>query len=261
MERIGGEVERELGAERKPRCDPARRAHRRLAGRRSATRSRGKPGRSGSRRDGTLHVAAASSTWAHELDLLQDAILDGLRARLGDAAPHEGEVRGRPDPGAADARRRRRDRSRFRPIADVPPEIAVRGSRGGLGDRRSGAPRARRAGGSSEPGRGPGPAATSDTLTRPRNMAICRAFLMAEAAYTAKDITVLEGLEPGPSTTRDVHRVDGLAWPASPRLRGGRQRGRRGARGPKRPRRRHDPSGQLGDRSRRRRGHPGRRDR
>ena len=27
-------------------------------------------------------------------------------------------------------------------------------------------------------------------------MAICRAFLMAEAAYTAKDITVLEGLEP-----------------------------------------------------------------
>src|SRR6187200_1540631 len=27
-------------------------------------------------------------------------------------------------------------------------------------------------------------------------MAICRAFFMAEAAYTAKDITVLEGLEP-----------------------------------------------------------------
>src|SRR6187401_2759951 len=27
-------------------------------------------------------------------------------------------------------------------------------------------------------------------------MAICRAFLMAEAAYTAKDITVLEGLDP-----------------------------------------------------------------
>src|SRR5207249_12227528 len=29
-----------------------------------------------------------------------------------------------------------------------------------------------------------------------RKRAICRAFLMAEAAYTAKDITVLEGLEP-----------------------------------------------------------------
>src|SRR4029079_4005445 len=43
---------------------------------------------------------------------------------------------------------------------------------------------------------GPGPTATSDTLLLPRNMAICRAFLMAEAAYTAKDITVLEGLDP-----------------------------------------------------------------
>src|SRR5262249_25191572 len=42
----------------------------------------------------------------------------------------------------------------------------------------------------------PGPAARSGRLTQPRNMAICRAFLMAEAAYTAKDITVLEGLEP-----------------------------------------------------------------
>jgi Dna[CI] antecedent, DciA len=38
-------------------------------------------------RDGTLHVAVASSTWAHELDLLQDAILDGLRARLAEATP------------------------------------------------------------------------------------------------------------------------------------------------------------------------------
>ena len=38
-------------------------------------------------RDGTLHVAVASSTWAHELDLLRDAILDGLRARLADATP------------------------------------------------------------------------------------------------------------------------------------------------------------------------------
>src|SRR6266446_1320085 len=30
----------------------------------------------------------------------------------------------------------------------------------------------------------------------PRNRGICRAFFMAEASYTAKDITVLEGLEP-----------------------------------------------------------------
>ena len=38
-------------------------------------------------RDGTLHVAAASATWAHELDLLRETILDGLSARLGDTAP------------------------------------------------------------------------------------------------------------------------------------------------------------------------------
>src|SRR3990170_7281259 len=44
--------------------------------------------------------------------------------------------------------------------------------------------------------RGPAPAAISGRLVRARKMAICRAFLMAEAAYTAKDITVLEGLEP-----------------------------------------------------------------
>lgn len=36
---------------------------------------------------GTLHVATASATWAHELDLLQTEILDGLRAHLGEAAP------------------------------------------------------------------------------------------------------------------------------------------------------------------------------
>ena len=36
----------------------------------------------------------------------------------------------------------------------------------------------------------------SDTLFSARKEAICRAFLMAETAYTAKDITVLEGLEP-----------------------------------------------------------------
>ena len=36
---------------------------------------------------GTLHVATASATWAHELDLLQTEVLEGLRARLGDAAP------------------------------------------------------------------------------------------------------------------------------------------------------------------------------
>jgi len=38
-------------------------------------------------RDGTLHVATASATWAHELDLLQDTILEAFRARMGDRAP------------------------------------------------------------------------------------------------------------------------------------------------------------------------------
>jgi hypothetical protein len=38
-------------------------------------------------RDGTLHVAAVSATWAHELDLLQSTILDGLKGLLGEAAP------------------------------------------------------------------------------------------------------------------------------------------------------------------------------
>ena len=38
-------------------------------------------------RDGTLHVATASATWAHELDLLGAEILARLVERLGDDAP------------------------------------------------------------------------------------------------------------------------------------------------------------------------------
>jgi hypothetical protein len=38
-------------------------------------------------RDGTLHVATASSTWAHELGFLSDEILERLRAQLGADAP------------------------------------------------------------------------------------------------------------------------------------------------------------------------------
>jgi hypothetical protein len=38
-------------------------------------------------RDGTLHVAAASSTWAFELAQLEPKLLDRLRAALGAAAP------------------------------------------------------------------------------------------------------------------------------------------------------------------------------
>jgi hypothetical protein len=38
-------------------------------------------------RDGTLHVAAESATWANELSLLQDEVLAALAVRLGDQAP------------------------------------------------------------------------------------------------------------------------------------------------------------------------------
>ena len=38
-------------------------------------------------RDGTLHVATASATWANELAFLADEIVDRLRARLGAEAP------------------------------------------------------------------------------------------------------------------------------------------------------------------------------
>ena len=67
-------------------------------------------------------AVASSATWAHELDLLQDAILDGLRARLGDATPPARAVRGRPDPGAAERRSKTLRPSNDPPI-EVPPEI------------------------------------------------------------------------------------------------------------------------------------------
>ena len=38
-------------------------------------------------RDGTLHVAAASATWANELSFLQDEILAALRTKLADESP------------------------------------------------------------------------------------------------------------------------------------------------------------------------------
>src|ERR671935_1536888 len=44
--------------------------------------------------------------------------------------------------------------------------------------------------------REPDPAAPSDRLQVAQKCCTCRAFLMAKGSYTAKDITVLEGLEP-----------------------------------------------------------------
>jgi hypothetical protein len=47
-------------------------------------------------RDGTLHVAAASSTWAFELQQLEPEIVERLRAVLGGSAP--GRLRFAPGP-------------------------------------------------------------------------------------------------------------------------------------------------------------------
>jgi hypothetical protein len=73
-------------------------------------------------RDGTLHVATASATWSHELDLLQGTILEGLRARLGDAAPTK--VRFAPGPIPEPATVREPPGAVPPTPPDVPPEIA-----------------------------------------------------------------------------------------------------------------------------------------
>jgi Dna[CI] antecedent, DciA len=86
MERIGGEIDRELARSGSRDAIPLAAitaAWPAAVG--AAVARQAWPLRLG--RDGTLHVAVASSTWAHELDLLQDAILDGLRARLADSTP------------------------------------------------------------------------------------------------------------------------------------------------------------------------------
>jgi predicted nucleic acid-binding Zn ribbon protein len=40
-----------------------------------------------SERDGTLTIECADAVWAQELDLMQDQLLERLRAELGDRAP------------------------------------------------------------------------------------------------------------------------------------------------------------------------------
>lgn len=86
MERIGGEVERELARGGSRDAIPLARlteAWPDTVG--EAIARQAWPLRI--TRDGTLHVATASATWANELMLLSSDILERLRDRLGPEAP------------------------------------------------------------------------------------------------------------------------------------------------------------------------------
>jgi hypothetical protein len=86
MERIGREVERELGRGGSRDAIPLAAltsAWPEVVG--DAVARHAWPLRIA--RDGTLHVATASATWAQELGFLSDEILERLRAQLGPDAP------------------------------------------------------------------------------------------------------------------------------------------------------------------------------
>jgi hypothetical protein len=73
-------------------------------------------------RDGTLHVATASATWAHELALLSDELLERLRRHLGPDAPTKvrcavGPI---PEPERLEDEGRA---ARFPTVDDMPSEV------------------------------------------------------------------------------------------------------------------------------------------
>ena len=72
-------------------------------------------------RDGTLHVAVESATWAQELSLLEGNVLEALRGQLGETAPGEAAVRGRSDPRATGCPRAGPEHAGEPP--EVPPEV------------------------------------------------------------------------------------------------------------------------------------------
>lgn len=73
-------------------------------------------------RDGTLHVATASATWANELTLLAGDILDRLREQLGPEAPAALRCAVGPIPEAAAPESD--DAESSEPVFEVPPDVA-----------------------------------------------------------------------------------------------------------------------------------------
>ena len=102
MERIGREVERELGRGGSRDAIPLAAltaAWPEVVG--DAVARHAWPLRIA--RDGTLHVATASATWAQELGFLSDEILERMRAQLGPDAPSKVKCAVGPIPEAARA--------------------------------------------------------------------------------------------------------------------------------------------------------------
>ena len=120
MERIGREVERELGRGGSRDAIPLTAltaAWPEVVG--DAVARNAWPLRIA--RDGTLHVATASATWAQELGFLSDEILERLRARLGADAPMKVKCAVGPVPAAG---RAHEDVPEPLPAAaDMPPEV------------------------------------------------------------------------------------------------------------------------------------------
>ena len=194
-------------------------------------------------RDGTLHANTSSSAWAFELGQLAPEILD---AALGEARRECAEsvaIRRRPSSRAstADAGGSTNGCSRAErgsPATGGRPRCRNRGRSAAESHAKSGRFRALER---------PVRPLFLIHFYQPANTEFAGLFLMAEAAYTAKDITVLEG-STGPETTGHVHRLDGLSRPSPPCLRGGRELGRRGTGRALRPARGDHPSGRVDDR-------------
>ena len=128
-------------------------------------------------RDGTLLVAATSSTWAFELGLLADEILAKLAAAVGRRTPRRrsasapGAVPAPPAPRLPTRIRRQRSEIDADDAAASPTQLTAAMTR----RRAARDDRARRRG---EPRAGPLPTAVSDTLLVSTKSPICRAFLL-----------------------------------------------------------------------------------